>query len=341
MSPTVFPAETARRRARTCLHSRSGFTLTELLVVIAILAILAGLILPAVNAARETARRTECANKMHQLALHIEAFENANNRFPGWIEYPVKAIDVDSGNRFPWRTGWIPQMLTYMGRQDLVAENAGSLNWSRVDLTPPPVLPVGDAAVSLNDQLCCPSDAFKINHEVASGEEPLTSYVINCGRGDGVARVELPADWRSNAVFLNMEPAFPGAYVERQTKANITKNDGLNTTLLLSESLDPAVTWSQLLPSGPVETTTGFIFRDVPFPTSVFGLPAHPSSNHIGGVNVVFAGGNLSFMSTKVSYQIYAWMMTPNGALAKEPGSTSASDPMIVNQVKLTEDMWK
>jgi prepilin-type N-terminal cleavage/methylation domain-containing protein len=62
--------------------SRSGFTLVELLVVIAIIGTLVGLLLPAVQAARESARRSDCSNKLRQLALAVSNYESARQCFP-------------------------------------------------------------------------------------------------------------------------------------------------------------------------------------------------------------------------------------------------------------------
>ena len=62
--------------------TRHGFTLVELLVVIAIIGVLVSLLLPAVNAAREAARRTQCINNIRQMALAVVNYESANSVFP-------------------------------------------------------------------------------------------------------------------------------------------------------------------------------------------------------------------------------------------------------------------
>jgi prepilin-type N-terminal cleavage/methylation domain-containing protein/prepilin-type processing-associated H-X9-DG protein len=100
----------------TCTPGRRGFTLVELLVVIAIIGILISLLLPAVQAAREAGRRTQCSNNLKQVCLALLNYEHQNHTFPsGMICDPAD----NPGQTTAFRPNWVVLALPFMEGQSL------------------------------------------------------------------------------------------------------------------------------------------------------------------------------------------------------------------------------
>ena len=111
---------------------RAGFTLIELLVVISIIGILVGLLLPAVQSAREAGRRTQCAEHMRQLGLALFNFASSNNSFPAAATFgdvpgtTTTADESDAASITPARPtspagcrSWVVDCLPYLDQLDL------------------------------------------------------------------------------------------------------------------------------------------------------------------------------------------------------------------------------
>jgi prepilin-type N-terminal cleavage/methylation domain-containing protein/prepilin-type processing-associated H-X9-DG protein len=101
------------------LRSRPAFTLIELLVVIAIIGILVAMLLPAVQAAREAARRAQCANNFKQLGLAFHNFDSARKFWP--LSRPDSSSEPQNN--------WVPHILPYLEQQNLAAGYDLNQNW--------------------------------------------------------------------------------------------------------------------------------------------------------------------------------------------------------------------
>lgn len=181
-----------------CKSRRDAFTLIELLVVIAIIAILIGLLLPAVQKVREAAARAKCQNNCKQFGLGLHNYESANGRFPNGSNTPYCLGDGDNNTldyTQPFGPGWGVTILPYIEQNNLFNQ-ANVQSYPGVSVTPGTVPPginlswriVADQQIKI---FLCPSDPNNrtnfVNPSVpggASGGWARGNYGVTAGYED-------------------------------------------------------------------------------------------------------------------------------------------------------------
>ncbi len=288
---------------------RSGFTLIELLVVIAIIAVLIALLLPAVQQAREAARRTQCRNNLKQvgLALHnyhdvylvmppgyISRFDNAGNDLgPGW--------------------GWAAMLLPQLDQSTLY--NQLNLN---VGIEHPSN---ATARVVKLAAMRCPSDSAPDRWQTIQ-RNPSTGVVI--------APICEVASANYIGMFGTFEPGVGGdGLFYRNDNLNLRDvSDGTSNTLAVGErsfrlgeaTWTGAVTNAVIVPdssdgvgSGPPEYASSLILGHSGDGYSPGEARSHVNqfySLHTGGVHFLFADGHVRYLSTSLDYGVYQALTT-------------------------------
>lgn len=236
-------------------RKRKGFTLVELLVVITIIGMLMALLLPAVQAARESGRRAQCMNNQKQLTLAMLGYEAAMGAFPGYVNYlgrwdPSGSFPVDNAtppNQLappsaildPIETNdvsWVVALTPYFERDDLWRK------WRDKNVDPAdenvwnpdsnnPKRPQVKLKVTI-----CPSD---VSESLPGSFTPL-SYVVNCGVSDFlVASSGSPptvSEGPEHGVFHNHSSAIPKRNRTLVSLDYLSQADGSGNTVILSEN---------------------------------------------------------------------------------------------------------
>jgi prepilin-type N-terminal cleavage/methylation domain-containing protein len=240
----------------TISKNRGGFTLVELLVVIAIIGTLVGLLLPAVQQAREAARRSSCTNQTKQLALACLNYESTRKRLPS-------ANDRDN-NTAGW--SWIVMILPFIEESNMYNGLSGTTNRFATGYTAAGSLSTNGSVVSriLLPQLVCPSST-QTNPINTSNESALTNYKACAGvdlvsssvarsvdtTGGGVLTMQT---WQQLPTGASPGTVSLGGVDLRQV------GDGLSKTVMIGETCEETAlaTWPQGLTSWitPTDVTT-------------------------------------------------------------------------------------
>ncbi len=259
---------------------RTGFTLIELLVVIAIIAILIALLLPAVQQAREAARRSTCKNNLKQIGLALHNYHDTHRSFP-----PSYVDNYPAGTPFLNNDlGWGTFILPYMDQGPLY-NNISSSGAMDVDWTTVADMTTGSTAYakSVLPAFICPSDPM------------------------GGVNTKIGSYGKSNYKVVRSVISYP--VVARRLR---DFTDGASNTLVVGESDTQdhigSIWVGKNSNSREVMSNANDTYRiNGPDVDDVF------SSVHVGGCHFVFADGRVRFLSENISGDIYTGLGTYNG----------------------------
>jgi prepilin-type N-terminal cleavage/methylation domain-containing protein/prepilin-type processing-associated H-X9-DG protein len=293
-----------------------GFTLVELLVVIAIIGVLIALLLPAVQAAREAARRTQCVNKLKQWGLAMQLHHEAHDQLP-----------LGATNR-PRHT-WVMHLWPFIEQTNLAEKN---------DWTKPFHVPPGEIHFTLDgltgqyvDLYYCPSDPFGSDQTEGRHQRRRGNYVV-CWGWAIYGKPVKPGE--GDAVFSHIG----GQWSKPRPTAFKDVTDGLSNTLMMSEYLrawsphdndwrgdiqndDAAFRFNtRYTPntSAP-DVIAGGWFQNTrdPLMPAVAGSYSDQQnaarSRHTGGVNALRCDGSVEFYSNDIALAVWQAMGTMNG----------------------------
>jgi prepilin-type N-terminal cleavage/methylation domain-containing protein/prepilin-type processing-associated H-X9-DG protein len=293
----------------------AGFTLIELLVVIAIIAILIGLLLPAVQKVREAAARAQCANNLKQIGLALHSYVDTYKAFP-----PGRTTGtIEGAPWFPNRHSWTAAILPYIEQQNVFQAYDYEVDWSD---------PKNYSAIQTQVAIFnCPS--------VPAGERQDTTIAANSACGD-YSTISAIKDFVGINCFglLHIQskddPRLIGALV-RDRRTRITDiTDGTSTTIMVAEDAGRPDAYAQggtIATVMPVMQQGGWADPGAPF--SIDGsnpdgtIPGPCSVNcsnnsevysfHLSGAHVSFADGSVHYLSTNIDLCLLAGLTTRGG----------------------------
>jgi prepilin-type N-terminal cleavage/methylation domain-containing protein/prepilin-type processing-associated H-X9-DG protein len=320
----------------TASPSRKGFTLVELLVVIAIIGVLIALLLPAVQAAREAARRTQCTNNLKQLGVAFLNYESTRGSFP-FPEYGSTAAPPKGQNN------WAPHMLPFLEQGNVIAGYDVNQDWW--------IEPNRSFAQTHLDVLLCPSTHDQRRFEDKPQSQPPNKKGA-CGDYFPPTGVNLeineslpPAEQFSEGADLQGVIAQMSDFNSGNTIKTIT--DGTSNTIILGECAGREDVWRgrqffaldytgspRVRARGGAWATTDNpydIGQREPWNDSFGSIPGEVginNSNEWGhafysfhnGANFTFADGSVRLLSEDTNLRVLAELVTrANGEVTAVP----------------------
>ena len=290
-------------------HSRQrrGFTLVELLVVIAIIGVLIALLLPAVQQAREAARRMQCSNQLKQIGLAMHNYHDTHQKFP--------AGAMHIGNGLPW----LVKILPFVEQGSLYDQfNMNLHNWSSNT-------PAGQNSVAM---YFCPSGTDRTANYAPSGTTNIeTTHYYGVAGPKGTNPVTSTA-YRYDENPTD-KPDFYGGYALQGVLGLYEKmghiafrdiTDGTSNTLVVGEISQKGVAthyrpWYRGGNGGEVQSATGG-FKNVDYginvPTGQW-MSISFGSNHPGGAQFVRCDGSVSFQTETMALAAYKALASRDG----------------------------
>lgn len=301
-----------RLQPRLRVHYRSGFTLIELLVVIAIIGLLVALILPAVQNAREAARRAECKNKLKQIGLAMHAFHDSYGRLPNG-----KLLNRTTSSS--WGQSIWTLILPYVDQAPL---------YKKIDLKLP-MIPNNQTALATGIPLyICPSDPTPLvrNDRYLAGGYPFNypagalSYRGASGSNYNAtpfARFDTTGRFAGNSDGSCCgNGMFTGGYFDHpnpnERKEVFTKfadiRDGLSATIMIGETINEASDFGWWYWNNVTVGVSAFPLNlCARNPPSCKGQQINHGFNslHTGGAQFCRGDGSVIFVNDKIDKKIY------------------------------------